>query len=51
MPYANSCGTGGTFTRWRLFQATGYPGCYILADDLDLDEERIFRLDRIDWQP
>lgn len=35
----------------ELFQVAGYPGCYILADDLDLDDERVFRLDRIDWQP
>ena len=33
----------------ELFQVTGYPGYYLLADDLDLDEERVFRLDRIDW--
>ena len=32
----------------ELFQVAGYPGCYMLAEDLDLDEERIFRLDRID---
>ena len=31
----------------ELFQVAGYPGCYMLAEDLDLDEERIFRLDRI----
>jgi len=33
----------------ELFQVKGYSGCYLLADDLDLDEERVFRLDRIDW--
>ena len=35
----------------ELFQVVGYSGFYILADDLDLDEERVFRLDRIDWKP
>ena len=35
----------------ELFQVAGYPGCYLLADDLDLGDERVFRLDRIDWQP
>lgn len=35
----------------ELFQIAGYPGCYLLADDLDLAAERVFRLDRIDWQP
>jgi hypothetical protein len=33
----------------ELFQVAGFSGCYLLADDLDLDEERVFRLDRIDW--
>ncbi len=32
-----------------LFQVAGYSGCYILAKDLDLDQERVFRLERIDW--
>jgi predicted DNA-binding transcriptional regulator YafY len=31
----------------ELFQIAGYSGSYILTDDLD--EERVFRLDRIDW--
>ncbi|MDD4060279.1 MAG: WYL domain-containing protein [Kiritimatiellae bacterium] len=35
----------------ELFQVAGYPGCYLLAEDLDLGEERVFRLDRIAWQP
>jgi hypothetical protein len=35
----------------ELFQVAGFSGCYLLADDLDLDEERVFRLDRIDWHP
>ena len=34
----------------ELFQVAGYSGCYLLAYDLDLDEERVFRLDRIDWR-
>jgi|GEM_PF-2286954 len=34
----------------ELFQVAGYSGCYLLADDLDLDEERVFRLDRIEWE-
>ncbi len=35
----------------ELFQVAGFSGCYILAVDLELDEERVFRLDRINWQP
>ena len=35
----------------ELFKVAGYLGFYILADDLELVEERVFRLDRIDWQP
>lgn len=34
----------------ELFHVAGYPGCYMLANDLALDEGRVFRLDRIDWQ-
>ena len=33
----------------ELFQVAGFSVRYLLADDLDLDEERVFRVDRIDW--
>jgi predicted DNA-binding transcriptional regulator YafY len=33
----------------EFFQVKGYSGCYLLTDDLD--EKRVFRLDRIDWPP
>ena len=49
-PAAFAAGIVITYSK-ALFQVAGYSGCYILADDLNLGEERVFRLDRIDWQP
>lgn len=42
-------GNRRTVSAKELFQVPGYSGCYLLAHDLDLNKERIFRLDRIDW--
>jgi predicted DNA-binding transcriptional regulator YafY len=33
----------------QLFRVEGYPCIYLLADDVDLQEERVFRLDRMEW--
>ena len=42
-------GNRRTISPKELFQVPGYSGCYLLAHDLDLNAERIFRLNRIEW--